>query len=115
MWIYIHTYTGRTKNNGAVLIVNTIKTAPFFCVCPVYIHTFTGYHITVSCQVHYQYDSRVYLRVIHLTSFGLQYTDVTWDDCGKLTVLCLTIHLELLTNYCLCSDSACISIVPVAT
>jgi hypothetical protein len=28
-------YTGRTQNNGAVLIVNTIKTAPFFCVCPV--------------------------------------------------------------------------------
>ena len=25
-----------TQKNGAVLIVNTIKTAPFFCVCPVY-------------------------------------------------------------------------------
>jgi hypothetical protein len=30
-------YTGSTQNNGAVVIVNTIKTAPFFCVCPVYI------------------------------------------------------------------------------
>jgi hypothetical protein len=30
------TYTGNTQKNGAVLIVNTIKTAPFFCVCPVY-------------------------------------------------------------------------------
>jgi hypothetical protein len=28
--------TGHTQKNGAVLIVNTIKTAPFFCVCPVY-------------------------------------------------------------------------------
>jgi hypothetical protein len=27
--------TGHTQKNGAVLIVNTIKTAPFFCVCPV--------------------------------------------------------------------------------
>jgi hypothetical protein len=29
-------YTGHTQKNGAVLIVNTIKTAPLFCVCPVY-------------------------------------------------------------------------------
>jgi hypothetical protein len=29
-------YTGHTQKNGAVVIVNTIKTAPFFCVCPVY-------------------------------------------------------------------------------
>ena len=29
-------YTGHTQKNGAVSIVNTIKTAPFFCVCPVY-------------------------------------------------------------------------------
>jgi hypothetical protein len=34
---YISTYTGHTQKNGAVLIVNTIKTAPFFCVCPVYV------------------------------------------------------------------------------
>ena len=27
--------TGHTQKNGAVLIVNTITTAPFFCVCPV--------------------------------------------------------------------------------
>jgi hypothetical protein len=27
--------TEHTQKNGAVLIVNTIKTAPFFCVCPV--------------------------------------------------------------------------------
>jgi hypothetical protein len=31
-----HTYTGHTQKNGAALIVFTIKTAPFFCVCPVY-------------------------------------------------------------------------------
>jgi hypothetical protein len=30
-------YTGHTQKNGAVLIVNTIKTAPLFCVCPVYV------------------------------------------------------------------------------
>jgi hypothetical protein len=29
-------YTGHTQNNGAVLIVNIIKTAPFFCVCSVF-------------------------------------------------------------------------------
>jgi hypothetical protein len=27
--------TGHTQKTGAVLIVNTIKTAPFFCVYPV--------------------------------------------------------------------------------
>jgi hypothetical protein len=29
-------YTGNPQKNGGVLIVNTIKTAPFFCVCLVY-------------------------------------------------------------------------------
>jgi hypothetical protein len=29
--------TGHTQKNGAVLIVNSIKTAPFFCVCPVFV------------------------------------------------------------------------------
>jgi hypothetical protein len=33
--IYQLHYTGHTQNNGAVLILFTIKTAPFFCVCPV--------------------------------------------------------------------------------
>jgi hypothetical protein len=28
---------GHTQKNGAVLIVFTIKIAPFFCVCPVFI------------------------------------------------------------------------------
>jgi hypothetical protein len=32
----VFVYTGHTQKNGAVLIVFTIKTAPFFCVCPVY-------------------------------------------------------------------------------
>jgi hypothetical protein len=32
----LNMYTGHTQQNGGVLIVNTIKTAPFFCVCPVY-------------------------------------------------------------------------------
>ena len=30
------TYTGYTQKNGAVTIVKTIETAPFFCVYPVY-------------------------------------------------------------------------------
>jgi hypothetical protein len=34
--LYIYTYTGHTQKNGAGLIVNTITTAPFFCICPVY-------------------------------------------------------------------------------
>jgi hypothetical protein len=29
-------YTGHTQKNGAVLILFTIKTAPFVCVCPVH-------------------------------------------------------------------------------
>jgi hypothetical protein len=34
--LYDLLYTGHTQNNGAVLIVSTIKPAPFFCVCPVF-------------------------------------------------------------------------------
>ena len=37
---YLLTYTGHTQNNGAVLIVLTITTAPFFCVCPVYFNEY---------------------------------------------------------------------------
>ena len=29
-------FTGHTQKNGAVSIVFTIETAPFFCVCPVF-------------------------------------------------------------------------------
>jgi hypothetical protein len=39
--IYNFPYTGHTQKNGAVLIVNTVKTAPFFCVCLVY-ETYVG-------------------------------------------------------------------------
>jgi hypothetical protein len=31
----LNSYTGHTQKNVAFLIVFTIKTAPFFCVCPV--------------------------------------------------------------------------------
>jgi hypothetical protein len=41
LFIYVCVYTGHTQKNGAVLIVFTIKTAPFFCVCPVYIQDVT--------------------------------------------------------------------------
>jgi hypothetical protein len=34
----LYVYTEHTQNNGADLIVNTIKTAPFFYVCPVHTH-----------------------------------------------------------------------------
>ena len=34
--ILIVIYTGHTQKNGAVLIANTIETAPFFCVYPVH-------------------------------------------------------------------------------
>jgi hypothetical protein len=33
--------------NGEALIVNTIKTAPFFCVCPVYIFVFTNMNMVI--------------------------------------------------------------------
>ena len=33
---YTYIYTGHTQKSGAVSIVNTTETAPFFCVCPVY-------------------------------------------------------------------------------
>jgi hypothetical protein len=38
--------TGHTQENGAVLMVNTIKTAPFFCVCPVCDCEMQIYHFT---------------------------------------------------------------------
>jgi hypothetical protein len=34
--LFLYACTGHTQNNGAVLIVVPIKTAPFFCVCPVF-------------------------------------------------------------------------------
>jgi hypothetical protein len=43
----IDIYTGHTQMNGAVLIVNTITTAPFFCVFPVYVAKSMGAnHVT---------------------------------------------------------------------
>jgi hypothetical protein len=33
-------YTEYTQKTGAVSIVNTIETKPFFCVCPVYIYDY---------------------------------------------------------------------------
>jgi hypothetical protein len=33
---YDSIHTGHTQKNGAVSIVNSFETAPFFCVCPVY-------------------------------------------------------------------------------
>ena len=36
--VYVINCTGHTQKNGAVSIVNSFETAPFFCVCPVY-HT----------------------------------------------------------------------------
>jgi hypothetical protein len=35
-YVILKLYTGYTQTNGAVSILNTIETAPFFCVCPVY-------------------------------------------------------------------------------
>ena len=32
-----HFYTGHTQKNGAVLISADKQTAPFFCVCPVFL------------------------------------------------------------------------------
>jgi hypothetical protein len=32
----VYIYTGHTQKNGAVSIYIQIETAPFFCVCPVY-------------------------------------------------------------------------------
>jgi hypothetical protein len=36
--VLIYSNRGHTQKNGAVLIVNTIKTAPIFCVLPVFIY-----------------------------------------------------------------------------
>jgi hypothetical protein len=44
-------YTGHTQKNGTVLIVFTIKTAPFFCVCPVYIDTPDDGHVVTETYV----------------------------------------------------------------
>jgi hypothetical protein len=45
----IHIYTGNTQTNGAVLIVFTINTAPFFCVCPVFSLNSNFSYSTESC------------------------------------------------------------------
>jgi hypothetical protein len=36
----IYIYTGYTQKNGAVSVVKTIETAPFFCVYSVYIYIY---------------------------------------------------------------------------
>jgi hypothetical protein len=52
-------YTGHTHKNGAVVIVFTIKTAPFFCVCPVFVSS--------SVTLNKLYCTRFYLATtIHL-------------------------------------------------
>jgi hypothetical protein len=45
-----HVYTGHTQLNGAVLIATTIKTAPLFCVCPVYASNYVA-HTPISIQL----------------------------------------------------------------
>jgi hypothetical protein len=49
LFLFRFVNTGRTQNNGAVLIVNTIKTAPLFCVCPVYRSHNRRYLSCLSC------------------------------------------------------------------
>jgi hypothetical protein len=45
-------YNGHTQKNGAVLIVNTIKTAPLFCVNPVFLLQNMRYDFHISITVH---------------------------------------------------------------
>jgi hypothetical protein len=58
---FVSIFTGYTQKSGAVSIVNTIETAPFFCVCPVYTHmqivhcTFTVY-IKIRCVTKSQFS-----------------------------------------------------------
>jgi hypothetical protein len=55
---YIYIYIGHTQKNGAVLIVNTIKTTPLFCVCPVYIYICVCVCVCVTSKVpHLEHSS----------------------------------------------------------
>jgi hypothetical protein len=45
----VHKCTGHTQKNGAVLIVNTIKTAPLICVCPVYLLSYVQFLAINTC------------------------------------------------------------------
>jgi hypothetical protein len=57
-------YTGYTQKNGAVLIVNTIKTAPLFCVCPVHIlHYCLHDHRTTSGKIINLYIYKLYIYI----------------------------------------------------
>ena len=49
-------YTGNTQKNGAILIVNTIKTAPFVCVCPVYMLRDTVWPVKQNSFICLSYD-----------------------------------------------------------
>jgi hypothetical protein len=80
-------YTGHTQKNGAVLIVNTIKTAPLFCVCSVYkLETFRIVYGRVS------YDSS-----LHNVEFVLIYCKVANMHVLQTVRLYFTIKNNIVT------------------
>jgi hypothetical protein len=46
--------TGHTQKNGAVSIVDSFETAPFFCVCPVYAMSYHEMRYVVKQVGHYK-------------------------------------------------------------
>jgi hypothetical protein len=62
-------YTGHTQKNGAVVIVNTIKTAPFFCVCPIYIYIYRITITTSFCLTEYSKNNILYILEIDFNFF----------------------------------------------
>jgi hypothetical protein len=89
--IYIYIYIGHTQKNGAVLILNTIKTAPLFCVHPVYIYTVTE-ELTSRGRVHL--EKLVVLQVVY--KFNIFYV-----NRNSIRVLQTCSHFRLLWTTCI--------------
>jgi hypothetical protein len=74
-------YRAYTKN-GAVLIVNTIKTAPFFCVCSVFLFTL------LCCDTHlYILQNNFMVYFLFLKIQLLTVLDITWKEYVVILLL----------------------------
>ena len=89
-------YTGYTQNNGAVSIVKTIETAPFFCVHPVYNtkfipivkHVKTNFSFFISKHLSNctAYEPAAYSLATHFFLTRSNVTDNMADDKVKVKV-----------------------------
>jgi hypothetical protein len=73
---------GYTQNNGAVSIVNTIETAPFFCVFPVF-----KLYVTSTCFI-YNLLNGIRLNFVFFISGFLRNVDEICGLLGNYTASC---------------------------